>query len=141
MVVNFGDNLSREDKREAMASILKYIEYFEKIFETLKTTERKKQEELESMVVTPSLKKRASIMSQDAWGSPTTDTPISSLVIKNVEGESLTDMVGVVIACVRVALEIAEGDVNTVKYFRCIKKIYKKIYINDEFCIILYKSF
>jgi len=114
MVVNFGDNLSREDKREAMASTIKYIEYFEKIFETLKTTERKKQEELESMVVTPSLKKRASIMSQDAWGSPTTDTPISSLVIKNVEGESLTDMVGIVIACVRVALEIAEGDVNTI---------------------------
>jgi len=114
MVVNFGDNLSREDKREAMASILKYIEYFEKIFETLKTTERKKQEELESMVVTPSLKKRASIMSQDAWGSPTTEGPISSLVIKNVEGESLTDMVGIVIACVRVALEIAEGDINIV---------------------------
>jgi len=45
MVVNFGDNLSREDKREAISSILKYIEYFEKIFETLKTTERKKQEE------------------------------------------------------------------------------------------------
>jgi len=114
MVVNFGDNLSREDKREAMASILKYIEYFEKIFETLKTTERKKQEELESMVVTPSLKKRASIMSQDAWGSPTTEGPISSLVIKNVEGESLTDMVGIVIACVRVALEIAEGDINII---------------------------
>jgi len=114
MVVNFGDNLSREDKIEAMSSILKYIEYFEKIFETLKTNERKKQEELEAMVVTPSLKKRASIMSQDAWGSPTTDSPISSLVINNVEGESLTDMVGVVIACVRVALEIAEGDVNTI---------------------------
>jgi len=114
MVVNFGDNLSREDKIEAMSSILKYIEYFEKIFETLKTNERKKQEELESMVVTPSLKKRASIMSQDAWGSPTTDTPISSLVINNVEGESLTDMIGVVIACVRVALEIAEGDINTI---------------------------
>ncbi|ORX41844.1 TPR-like protein [Piromyces finnis] len=114
MVVNFGDNLSREDKREAMASIVKYIEYFEKIFETLKITEKKKQEELESMVVTPSIKKRNSIMSQDAWGSPTTDSPISSLVIKNVEGESLTDMVGVVIACVRVALEIAEGDINII---------------------------
>lgn len=114
MVVNFGDNLSREDKREAMASTLKYIEYFEKIFETLKTTERKKQEELEAMVVTPSLKKRNSIMSQEAWGSPTTDSPISSLVIKNVEGESITDMVGIVIACVRVALEIAEGNVNTI---------------------------
>jgi len=68
------------------------------------------------MVVTPSLKKRVSIMSQDAWGSPTTDSPISSLVINNVEGESLTDMVGVVIACVRVALEIAEGDINTVSF-------------------------
>jgi len=114
MIVNFGDNLSREDKREAMSSIIKYLEYFEKIFETLKTTERKKQEELEAMVVTPSLKKRASIMSQDAWGSPTTDSPISSLVINNVEGESLNDMVGVVIACVRVALEIAEGDIDTI---------------------------
>jgi len=130
MVVNFGDNLSREDKREAMASILKYIEYFEKIFETLKTTERKKQEELESMVVTPSLKKRASIMSQDAWGSPTTDTPISSLVIKNVEGESLTDMVGVVIACVRVALEIAEGDVNTIMV--ALKNVDKALKLYDN---------
>lgn len=114
MIVNFGDTLSKEDKKEAMSVISQYIEQFNKIFANLKTTERKKQEELEAMVTTPYSKKRESIMSQDAWGSPTDDSPLSSLVIKNVEGESLTDMIGVVIAGVRVALEVAEGDINII---------------------------